>query len=350
LVKNESIVPIFVQNLINLFKSRKKMIVKIINLLKLLFGYFLSQLIKRPIHFGMPFCISIEPTNICNLSCPQCPTGMKTLKRAKGYADLSQIKRTLDELSPFLFSCIFYFQGEPFLNPEIFEMIKYANDKGIYTITSTNGHFIDQSTAKKIIRSKLNKLIVSIDGTNQETYEQYRVNGKLSKVIEGVKMLTQFREELNSKTPKIVFQFLVTAKNEHQIEDAKKLALQLKVDKIEFKTAQIYDFKNGSKFIPLNEKYSRYKKMTNGNYELKWNDKNKCWRMWSNPVVTVSGDVVPCCFDKDANFKMGNLKNVRFTEIWQSSNYNKFRAQIFKNRKDIDMCTNCTEGLFKVHL
>ena len=143
---------------------------------------------------------------------------------------------------------------------------------------------------------------------------------------------------------------MVTAKNEHQIEDAKRLAKELMVNKIEFKTAQIYDFKFGNPLIPKNEKYSRYKKNADGTYKIKSNQKNQCWRMWTNPVVTVSGDVVPCCFDKDAKYKMGNLNKQSFKEIWKSDAYQNYRARVIKNRKNIDICTNCTEGLFKVHL
>ncbi len=320
------------------------------NLVKLTLSYFISNILKRPIHWGMPFGISIEPTNKCNLSCPQCPTGLKILTRPQGRIDLILHKNLIDELSPFLYTAIYYFQGEPFLNPEIFEMIKHASAKGIYCITSTNGHFINTLNVNKIIESGLNKLIISIDGTNQEIYEQYRVSGSLKKVIEGTKLLVETKKGLNSKTPKIVFQFLVTAKNEHQIIDAKRLAKDLSVDKIEFKTAQIYNYKNGDPLIPANEKYSRYRKMKDGTWQIKSDQKNQCWRMWTNPVVTVSGDVVPCCFDKDAKYKMGNLKSKSFKEIWNSETYKNYRTQILKNRKGIDICTNCTEGLFKVHL
>jgi len=326
------------------------MIIKSFNIIKLILSYLLSNLLKKPIHWGMPYGISIEPTNKCNLSCPQCPTGMKILTRAEGKMNVEIIKILVADLSPFLYTSIFYFQGEPFINHDIYDVIKFAHDKSIYGITSTNGHFVNEFNANKIIESGLRKLIISIDGTSQEVYDQYRVNGSLSKVIEGAKILVNAKKRLKSKKPKIVFQFLVTAKNEHQIEDAKRLAKELMVDKIEFKTTQIYDFKFGNALIPKNEKYSRYKKNNDGTYKIKSNQKNHCWRMWTNPVVTVSGDVVPCCFDKDAKYKMGNLNNQSFKEIWKSEAYKNYRAQVLKNRKSIDICTNCTEGLFKVHL
>jgi len=77
---------------------------------------------------------------------------------------------TRDELAQNLLYLIFYFQGEPYINPKFLDMVKYAHDKGIYTITSTNGHFLNKANAKKTIESGLDRMIISVDGTTQETY------------------------------------------------------------------------------------------------------------------------------------------------------------------------------------
>jgi radical SAM protein with 4Fe4S-binding SPASM domain len=319
---------------------------KFFNILKLTFSYFISIIVGRPIHFGLPLGISIEPTNNCNLKCKECPTGMDILQRPKGSIDKVLAEKVLQELSSKLTTVIFYFQGEPFINREVDELISYASGKKVYSITSTNGHYFTNENIEKIIKSGLNKLIISVDGTTQSVYETYRVGGRLEKVIEGVKLLVSEKQKANSKLPKLVLQFLVTAENEHQINDAKKLANDLKVDAISFKTAQIYDFEGGNPLIPVIEKYSRYKKQQDGTYKIKSKLKNRCWRMWGQPVVTATGDVVPCCFDKDANYKMGNLNEQHFKEIWQSENYKNFRKKVFDDRKSIDICQNCTEGLF----
>ncbi len=296
----------------------------------------------------MPLGISVEPTNLCNLKCKECPTGMEILKRPKGHIDNDLAKKLLSELSPKLTTVIFYFQGEPFINKDVYELINFASEKKVYSITSSNGHYFTRENVQKIINSGLDKLIISMDGTTQEIYEKYRVTGSLEKVIDGIKLLVSEKQIEKSKLPKLVLQFLVTAKNEHQVNDAKKIAKELNVDQISFKTAQIYDFKNGNPLIPKNDKYSRYKEQKDGSYQIKSKLKNRCWRMWSQPVVTSTGDVVPCCFDKDANYKIGNLNDNNFKEIWQSEKYQNFRKMVFKDRKSIDICRNCTEGLFHV--
>jgi len=258
--------------------------------------------------------------------------------------DPSLFQRAIDQLAPTLSYLIFYFQGEPFLNPRFLEMVNYASQRGIYTATSTNGHFLNSENARATVASSLDRLIISIDGTSQETYQSYRVGGSLEKVIEGTKNIMYWKKELKSKTPHVIFQFLVVKPNEHQIPEVYTLAESLGVDHVELKTAQIYDYENGSELMPLQERYSRYRKMKNGRYEIKNKLLNECWKMWHSCVVTWDGKVVPCCFDKDAHFVLGDLNKNSFREIWNGEAYNEFRSSLIRSRSEIEICKNCTEG------
>jgi radical SAM protein with 4Fe4S-binding SPASM domain len=253
-------------------------------------------------------------------------------------------KKTIDELHKTLIYLIFYFQGEPFLNPKFLDLVAYASSKGIYTATSTNAHYLNDANAKKTVESGLDRLIISIDGTTQETYEAYRIGGSLEKVIEGTKNVVRWKKELRSNTPHILFQFLVVKPNQHQIEDLKKLANELGVDEVGLKTAQIYDHENGSPLMTDVDEYSRYKKNTDGTYSIKNKLLNNCWKMWHSCVITWDGIVVPCCFDKDAHYKLGNVKEESFKNLWSGSKYNSFRASLLRSRDEIEMCKNCTEG------
>jgi len=307
-------------------------------------SYHVSKRTHTTQTIGLPISIAIEPTTSCNLRCPECPSGLRQFTRPIGMLEPSFFKSTIDSLYKDLIYLTFYFQGEPYLNPNFLDMVKYASDKGIYTSTSTNAHYLNEEQALKTVQSKLNRLIISIDGTTQETYEQYRIGGTLQKVIEGTKHIIAAKKALKSSTPHIVFQFLVVKPNEHQIEDVKKLAQDLGVREVVFKTAQVYDFKHGNALIPENIKYSRYKKNKDGTYSIKNKLLNQCWRMWSSCVITWDGLVVPCCFDKDAKHQLGDLKTQAFHDLWKSSKYQLFRQSILKSRQEIDICKNCSEG------
>jgi len=317
---------------------------KLFNAVKALFSYHLSRLLKKPFANSMPLSISIEPTTSCNLRCPECPSGLRQFTRPTGMLQLKRFEKIIEEQRKTLINIMFYFQGEPYLNPDFLQMVKIANQNKIFTVTSTNAHYLTDENSKKTIESGLDKLIISIDGTTQDTYEQYRVGGQLEKVIAGTKNILKWRKELKSKSPHVVFQFLVVKPNQHQIDDVYRLAEELGVDEVALKTAQVYDFENGNELIPTIEKYSRYAQNSGGKWQIKNKLLNQCWRMWSGCVITWDGLVVPCCFDKDAKHQLGDLKQHSFKEIWHSEKYYAFRKSILKSRKEIDICTNCTEG------
>jgi len=317
---------------------------KLYNLFILHISYRYSRLFKTKTSWGKPFSLSIEPTTACNLACPECPSGLKQFSRPTGKLLLKAHKKMLDEVESSVFYINYYFQGEPFLNPDFLELIKEAKKRKIYTATSTNAHFIDEKTSKDIVESGLDRLIISIDGLSQQTYEGYRKKGDLNKVIQGSKHLIKAKKELKSKTPYLIFQFLAVRYNEHEIPKILEFGKGIGVNETRIKTAQIYNYKNGSDLITKDLKYSRYKLNSDGTYSLKHKLNNHCWRMWSGAVITWDGIVVPCCFDKDAKHQMGNVLEQNFNTIWNNKKYQHFRHLLLNNRSSIDICQNCTEG------
>jgi radical SAM protein with 4Fe4S-binding SPASM domain len=299
---------------------------------------------KKAKHRGMPFSLSIEPTTACNLGCPECPSGLKQFTSPTGKLNLELHDKMLEQVRRSVFYINYYFQGEPFLHPDFLQLIRAAKKHKIYTATSTNAHFIDEKKAEEIVESGLDRLIISIDGLTQATYENYRIHGKLEKVIEGTKHLIAAKKKTGSKTPHLIFQFLAVKPNEHEIPDVFVLGNELGIDEVRIKTAQLYDYKNGNPLMPENEKYARYKRKSDGTYTLKQETGNHCWRMWSSSVLTWDGRVVPCCFDKDAEHVLGSLNDLTFSEIWKAARYTQFRQAVLTSRDQIAICQNCSEG------
>ena len=315
------------------------------NMLIVFLSYIVSRVLRQPIHWGMPISLSIEPTTSCNLRCPECPSGLRSFTRPTGMLEGELFEKLLSEVSAKTLYMLFYFQGEPYLHPDFLLHVNKASAKRIYTATSTNAHYLNDENARKTVESGLKRLIISIDGASQETYESYRVGGNLNKVIEGTKNVIKWKNKLKSSSPSVVFQFLVVKPNEHEIDEIKQLGKELGVDKVLFKSAQIYDYENGSPLIPSNSRYSRYTLDSNtGKYVIKSKLFNHCWKMWHSCVLTWDGKVVPCCFDKDADHVLGDFQTDSFEGIWKSNGYVNFRKSIIKGRDQIDICTNCTEG------
>ena len=317
---------------------------RLLNVLKLFTSYYLSKSTGKVVHWGKPLSMEIEPTTSCNLRCPQCPSGLREFSRNTGMLNLDLYKKIIDEIHEELVWLILYFQGEPFLNKQFLEFVSYASARNIYTATSSNAHYFTDEIAKASVESGLDRLIISVDGTTQDIYGKYRVGGKLDKVIEGTERLLYWKNKLNKTTPHIIWQFIAFKHNEHQIPEIKALAKKIGVDELGIKTAQIYDYQNSADFIPENKDLSRYEKLPDGSYRIKNKLLNHCWRMWRGSVITWDGLVVPCCFDKDATHRFGDVSTDTFQQVWSGDKYNLFRQAILKSRKEIDICTNCTEG------
>ncbi|MCK6609474.1 MAG: SPASM domain-containing protein [Bacteroidia bacterium] len=327
-----------VQNMLSKLTGRR-----VSNMVSLYLSYQLAKITKKPLHWGMPFSLEIEPTTSCNLRCPQCPSGLREFSRNTGMLDFPLYKKVIDEVHEDLVYLILYFQGEPFLNKKFLDFVRYAASKNIYTATSSNAHYFTDEMAKATIESGLDRLIISIDGTTQETYGKYRIGGNLEKVMEGTQNLVKWKKKLGRTTPHIIWQFIAFRHNEHQIPEIKRLAREIGVDELGIKTAQIYDYQTSDEFIPTNEELSRYKKTEEG-YQIKNKLLNQCWRLWKGSVITWDGLVVPCCFDKDATHRFGDVSTETFEKVWTNERYKGFRQAILKSRKEIDICTNCTEG------
>jgi len=314
--------------------------VKPVNLIKAGYSYLFSSVAGKADIGGMPVSLGVELTNNCNLNCPQCASGSGQMKRKRGYMDIELYKKVIRELAPYLYNVNLYFQGEPMLHPQFFSFI--GNSQNLHTVISTNGHYLSEENCEKLARSQLKKIIVSVDGTDQETYSAYRKNGSLEIVESGLKNLKQAGEKHHSPL-KTEIQFLVNALNEHQIPVIKKLAKSFNAT-LSLKSMQIIDSNDMSFWLPSLKRFRRYNKSDEG-YEIRNPMPDRCARLWFNPVITWDGNVLPCCFDKDAEYIMGNLNTDSFREIWNGPKFRIFRKSILTGRHMIDICRNCTSGL-----
>lgn len=314
------------------------------NAVRVLASYWLTRVVGQPVQWGLPISISIEPTTACNLRCPECPSGLRAFSRPTGKLRTDFFRRLVDELSQHTYSLNFYFQGEPYLHPEFLQMVRYAHERGLFTTTSTNGHFLDAEKARHTVEAGLDRLIVSVDGITQETYERYRVGGQLERVVQGIREVAGWKRRLRSRRPHLIVQFLVFRHNEDQVSHIKRLAREWGADEVRLKSAQIYDYAQGNPLIPQQSRYARYRQQLDGTWAPRHALLNRCWRLWRACVITWDGVVVPCCFDKDAQYRLGDLTTEAFQDIWRGSAYKHFRQRILRGRREIDICSNCSEG------
>ena len=255
--------------------------------------------------------------------------------------DLQLFSNITDELKPYLLEMSLYFQGESMLHPDLESFLDKA--RGICTTLSANGHFLSPGNAKMLALSGLNKLIVSLDGMDQDTYSKYRIGGNIGIVTDGIRNISEAIKKHRSSL-KLVIQFLVNRENEHQIPEVKRFAREMNAS-LKLKSMQIINEDSYEKWLPSGNRFRRYE-LKDNKYILAAKLSGNCSRMWFNPVITWDGKVVPCCFDKDADHILGDVNSKTFREIWTGQQYRSFREGVMKSREKIEMCRNCTTGLF----
>ncbi len=129
---------------------------RIANMIKIFTSMLFSRLTRRQIVWGYPLFLMVEPTNICNLKCPMCPSGNGEMSRALGKLNFENYKRLLDDVGDRVLQVQLWNQGEPLINKSLLDFVRYAKGKGIVTQTSTNGHYIrTEEAAEEIVLSGL---------------------------------------------------------------------------------------------------------------------------------------------------------------------------------------------------
>ncbi len=296
--------------------------------------------------WGSAFEWEIDTTNICQLKCPLCHTGLGTIHRDKGIMHFDTYTKTIDQIKDYCVWLSLYSWGEPFLNRRIHEFVAYAHKNKIATIMSTNlNKPLTPQMAEDIIKSGLDVMIVSLDGVTQEVYEKYRVGGRLDRVLDNVKLLVRKKQELGYSTPHMEWQFIVMRQNEHQIEEARQLATEMGVNSVIFKNVDfphgMNDKQEAQRWLPRDHpEYLREDPF----YKPYQEDGRRCWRLWRSAVVNWDGGLAPCCYLTDKAEDFGEVTVSSIKEIWNNENYTTARGLFqdgFKPEKQVG-CTNCS--------
>lgn len=273
-----------------------------------------------------PKYLVIETTNCCNLDCIMCPHGEMT--RKKGFMNFELFKKIIDESEGKTEFIYLHFFGEPLLHPKIIDFINYAGGKGMTIALSTNATLLDENISKKILSSKLDLLIISIDSLNPDIYTKIRKGSKLETVIKNIDTLLKMQQTLES-TLNISLQMIEMSLNKNEVETFNshwkcREGLNLTIKPLYNYADQVKDINDLGKFPEKNIL------------------KKVCVEPWRGFVIGWDGIVVPCCNDFDYKFPLGDLREKTIIEVWNSERMKEMRiCQKDGKQKSNDLCKGC---------
>lgn len=282
---------------------------------------------------GRPYILFLDPCNFCNLRCPLCPTGMDDLGRKQTMMSIECFKRYLDPHLPYLFEVNVHNWGESLLNPDIFRMIAYAQSNNVGTNMSSNLVIAQEHHIDGLLEAGLEHLTVSLDGTDQASYEKYRVRGKFDTVVENMSSLIRKRNARGLKTPFVEWQYIVMKHNEDNVEEAERLAASLGVDRIRFIPVGL-PFETRNRRILADEwfptKFEGRDKGADTPQTFGQADRPApCYYLYRSMVVNADGGVSPCCIvykDRRDFDHMEAHETIDIPAIWNNEKYRSARA------------------------
>ena len=237
-VKNHRILPLedFRPVFDHLFRGPERKERPLRKRLKKYMNFVLSNLAHRQLFERVrtyPLKATIDISNVCNLRCPICQVGSKTLPHPRGLMTYEMFAQVLEEIGDYLFEIEFYRYGEPLTNRELPRMVALAREYGIRTKISTNLLLLTPAMARGLVDAGLDILVACADGADQEVYVQYRRRGNFDKFMALLHLLLDAKREMGRDKPRVLWQFLVFKHNEHQIDQARRMAEDLGIEFIE---------------------------------------------------------------------------------------------------------------------
>lgn len=290
---------------------------------------------KTVLDYG-PINIFVDPTNVCNLKCPMCPTGAGLIKSEKGFLDHAVLIKIVSELKHTPKTFGLWLAGEPLLHPQIDGLIRICAQHGVKATVHTNATKLTAEMSEKIINAGLYEISFSFDGRTVQEYEMLRTGADFFKVVENIRTFLRMKQKRCSPLPRAIVQNIEAYEkgrhNRRPLYEKRDLLEEkfrdLPVD--EFKTILAHAWSgvmDGTEYVsPTHCKGKRWV------CDVPYRDLTFNWK----------GEAVTCCGDLDNANILGDIKKENLYELWNNGNFQRFRAAM--HRKEIEkfaLCKDC---------
>jgi len=258
------------------------------------------------------------------------------MTRAVGHMDEQIFQKIINESHELSSKIFLHHFGDSLLHPKLADFIRYANQYGIKTFLSANPALLTKRRAQELIDSGLYELTLSLDGLTNETSEAIRGNAarKVDLSEENVLFFLKYRDSVGARLPYLTMQIVKQKQNEHEIELWLAKWAQVKgIDRIKVKSYITWDGQD----VYINSLASE-KHVSCDISDI------VCNKPWTSLTILWDGRVVPCCFDYDGIYVLGDLHEQSLQDIWRGEKVQYLR-QCHRDgyRQGIKLCEKCTD-------
>ncbi|MCA9230522.1 MAG: SPASM domain-containing protein [Planctomycetales bacterium] len=284
--------------------------------------FLMSRVLAESMEFTrtkFPRTVRIETTNHCNAACTFCPR--ETIGRKKEFMDQQLFEKIIDQCAAGGTKLIHMHNfGEPLLDKQLPERIRYAKDKGIPRVKLfCNGSLLRGKMAEGLLDAGIDEIKVSLDGSDAEEFNQLRIGLDHGSVVENTRNFRRMRDDRGLSKPAVVAACVTSSdkkKTEELVEDV--------VDHIDW--ASLHNWAGSRKWL--------------GNRKIR----KPCVRVYRSFTVLVNGDVALCCLDHSGKEILGNCNETSIAEIWNNARYREIRKLHRDGKQEqLELCNNCTK-------
>jgi radical SAM protein with 4Fe4S-binding SPASM domain len=292
---------------------------------------------KRPIKADYLFRLeNLELTNACPMKCIMCARTYK-MTRPQGFMDMKLFKKIIDEVSglnaPFIREDDFWLHhfGESLLHPDFDKMISYCNEKGVKAGLSVNPMVMEENIAKRLIDARPNLLFLALDGHDDESFYKIRgVPNAYEKSKENILNFLKLKKEAHNKI-KTVISMIDFPENRDSINKVRGYWKRMEgVDDVLLKP-----------FTDWNGEVEKINSLVDST-DKKRPCRVKCRSPWIRMSIAWDGDVLPCCYDYDKKYVLGNVNDNSLLEIWNGERMQQLRREFISGNVKNPLCRKCS--------
>jgi MoaA/NifB/PqqE/SkfB family radical SAM enzyme len=286
----------------------------------------------------LPRSAIIDVFDACNLRCPLCPTGARVARESPARMSTERFVDILAQMPDLQIVHLFNW-GEPLLHPQIIELVRIASSRRIASTIHSNlsverpGEFFAD-----LVRAGLVALVASIDGASQQSYERYRRGGDLNLVLGNLAKVVSAKRALRSRTPSIVWKFIINRHNEHEVEQARALATEMGASFITAPMGLGEDLLDwtpegsltarAESWLPEAERHWS-QPMQNGEFGVCSYDTadaaGYCKWPRTGIIINPRGFALPCPFITRDDSAFGNVFESSVADVWTNHKYTRAR-------------------------